>query len=279
MVVLPIPENIYNQTSVFFVFTTTAGPANLDFKATDKTVAQNAIGPFLTPQKRPVIDLSLYRNLNGAPVIFDRLTLFLDGNTVLDINNAIKLDNFEEHLSRDLNGTLLSFENRAMPANNEGVQLDLKNMASSNYDLETYINHLHTGLEVYLHDSFLNSDTLLVPGSNSVALTFDLNDPLGINASRFELIFLNNTLNTEQMEKFTFKMYPNPTSNGQVILTGDFIQDHVSILFFNTLGKIVLKANVTSNEAAIDVQSIEAGMYLVKVISGNTTTTKKLVIN
>jgi hypothetical protein len=61
MVVLPIPEKINNQAKRFFVFTTAAGPAILDFNATDKTVAQNAIGTFSTPQNIPVIDLSLYR--------------------------------------------------------------------------------------------------------------------------------------------------------------------------------------------------------------------------
>jgi len=263
----------------FFVSTTAAGPASLDFKATDKAVGENALGPFSTSQNRPVIDLSLYRNLNGAPVIFDRLTLFLDGDTVLDINDAIKLENIEVNLSRELNGSFLSFENRAMPVNNESIPLDLKNISSSNYDLEIHINNLHTGLETYLHDSFLNSDTLLLQGHNSVGLTFDLNNPLSTDASRFELIFLNNALNTTQIEEFTFKMYPNPTSNGQVILKGDFAQGDASAIFFNAIGQIVLKVDVASNEAAIDVQSLSAGMYLVKVISENNTTTKKLVIN
>jgi hypothetical protein len=262
----------------FFVSTTAAGPASLDFKATDKALTQNAVGPFSTPQNRPVIDLSLYRNLNGAPVIFDRLTLFLDGDTVLDINDAIKLDNIEVNLSRELNGSFLSFENRAMPVNNESIPLDLKNISSSNYDLEIQINNLHTGLETYLHDSFLNSNTLLLQGHNSVGLTFDLNNPLSTDASRFELTFLNNALNTTQIEGFTFIMYPNPTSNEQVILKGDFAQGDASALFFNAIGQMVLKADVASNETAIDIKGLSAGMYLVKLNSKNNTTTKKLIV-
>jgi hypothetical protein len=263
----------------FFVSTIDPGPASLDFKSTDKTVAENALGPFSTPQNRPVIDLSLYRNLNGAPVIFDRLSLFLDGDTALDINDAIKLENFEVNLSRELNGTFLSFENRAMPINNESIPLDLKNISSSNYDLEIHVNNLHTGLEAYLHDSFLNSDTLLLSGYNSVGLTFDLNNPLSTDTSRFELIFLNNALHTTQIEEFTFQMYPNPTSNGKVIIKGDFTQGDAYAIFFNTIGQIVLKADIASSEAAINVQSLDAGIYLVKVISENNTRTKKLVIN
>jgi hypothetical protein len=262
----------------FFVSTTAAGPASLDFKATDKAMTQNAVGSFSTPQNRPVIDLSLYRNLNGAPVIFDRLTLFLDEDTVLDINDAIKLDNIEVNLSRELNGSFLSFENRAMPVNNESIPLDLKNISSSNYDLEIQINNLHTGLETYLHDSFLNSNTLLLQGHNSVGLTFDLNNPLSTDASRFELTFLNNALNTTQIEGFTFIMYPNPTSNGQVILKGDFAQGDASALFFNAIEQMVLKADVASNETAIDIKGLSAGMYLVKVNSKNNTTSKKLIV-
>jgi hypothetical protein len=272
------PKRFIQPGQSFFVSTIAAGAASLDVKATDKNVSENAAGSFSTPNNRPKIDLSLFRALNGSPVIFDRLQLFLDGDNELGLNDALKIENFEESLSRNLNGTLLSIENKTMPVHDEVVNLDLKNIASTDYTLTIDLNNLNLGLQAVLHDSFLNSDTVLDAGSNTVALNFDLSNASSIDASRFELRFVDTTLSVSNVNNFSFNMYPNPSSDGQVILRGNFEQGATQAVFYNTLGQQVLTSKVTSNEATINVQSLDSGIYLVKVISGSDTITKKLVI-
>lgn len=262
----------------FFVQTIAAGASSLDFNATDKVVAQNTVGLFSTPNNRPLIELSLYRDLNGTATNFDQLSIFLDGNNAVDLNDAAKIENFEESLSRDFNGILLSLENRAMPTHNEIIPLNFKNIAANAYTLSIDVNSLTTGLEAILHDNFLNTDTILTDGSNVVNLSFDLNNPLSIDAARFELKFVDSTLSTEIMNDFTFSIFPNPSINGQVTLTGDFSQENTTATFYNTLGQQVLKTAIYSNEATVNLQNLDAGIYLVNIISGDQSVTQKLVI-
>jgi hypothetical protein len=272
------PKRFIQPGQAFFVSTIAAGAASLDFKATDKDVSANAVGPFSANNNRPKIDMALFRDLNGSAVQFDRIQLFLDGDNAIGLDDAIKVQNFEESISRNLNGTLLSIENKAMPVNNEIINLDFKNIAATSYTLNIDLNAMTQGLDAVLHDNFDNTDTVLNAGMNAVPLTFDLNDAQSIDPSRFELRFVDTTLSIAQVDGFSFQMFPNPTTDHQVAIRGSFDGKATTATLFNTLGQQVMKSKVNTNESIIDLQGVDAGIYLVKVVSGNNQMTKKLVI-
>ncbi|MFD2433891.1 T9SS type A sorting domain-containing protein [Mesonia maritima] len=72
-----------------------------------------------------------------------------------------------------------------------------------------------------------------------------------------------------------FSLYPNPTSTGTVqIKTAKNTEAEVAI--FNILGQKVLAQKLTSN--AVNVSTLQSGVYLVKVIQDGKATTKKLII-
>jgi endonuclease I/chitodextrinase len=72
----------------------------------------------------------------------------------------------------------------------------------------------------------------------------------------------------------SFKMYPNPLKgNNLFIRTGQ----NSTIKIYNVLGKLILSDIVNSNKNKVDVSSLQKGIYLIKVTSGNSTTTKKLI--
>ncbi len=262
----------------FFVLTLAAGPASLDFNATDKAVTQNAVGPFSTPQNRPLINISLYKDLNGTTVIYDNAKVYLDGDNAVNSSDALKIENFEENLSINQGGTLLSIENRAMPVHNETMALEFTDITAAMYNLEINIDGLAANLDAYLHDNFLNADTLLATGNNAITLNFDLNDPASIDSSRFEIRFNNVTLSNTQTEKLQFNMFPNPTTQNLLTIEGDFAQSLTKAVFYNTLGQQVLTADLTKNTSTINVGSLIAGIYLVNVTSGENSVTQKLVI-
>ena len=72
-----------------------------------------------------------------------------------------------------------------------------------------------------------------------------------------------------------FAIYPNPTSTGSVSITSTN-SEAISVNVFDILGKQVLNANISNN--TLDVSSLNAGVYLVKLTQNNATVTKKLVI-
>uniref|UniRef100_UPI0026F04AFF T9SS type A sorting domain-containing protein n=1 Tax=Nonlabens dokdonensis TaxID=328515 RepID=UPI0026F04AFF len=105
-----------------------------------------------------------------------------------------------------------------------------------------------------------------------------LNNPASIDSSRFELIFNDVTLSTTQTVGLTFNMYPNPVSQNEIHISGDFAQETTTAVFYNTLGQEVFKTALTSNENQVQIGSLDAGVYLVQITSGTTSLTKKLVI-
>ncbi len=271
-------ERYIQPGQAFFVTTVAAGAASLDFKATDKNTNQNAVGLFSTPTIRPSLKFTLIKALNGVDTVYDRLTINLDGDNAVDINDAVKARNFEENLAVNSGGTLLSIENRAMPLHNEVIQLDFQNIAASTYMLNIEINAMTQGLDAVMHDNFDNTDTVLNAGMNAVPLTFDLNDAQSIDPSRFELRFVDTTLSIAQVDGFSFQLYPNPTVDQQVAIRGSFDGKATTATLFNTLGQQVLTSSIDADNATIDLQGLDAGIYLVKVVSGSEQMTKKLVI-
>jgi hypothetical protein len=74
-----------------------------------------------------------------------------------------------------------------------------------------------------------------------------------------------------------FATYPNPVSNG--ILTISSASDSLkNITIFNLLGKQVLSSSFSDIQSNVDVSSISAGIYILKVTEDGKTATKKLVI-
>jgi hypothetical protein len=272
------PKRFIQPGQAFFVVTASNGAASLDFKATDKVVSENAVGPFSTPTNRPSIDVKLMRDFNGATVQSDYLTLFLDGDNAINQFDAPKPINFDENMAIDKNGDLFMIENRAMPIHNEVINLNFTDIGSTSYTINIDLNDLTTGLSAVLHDNFSNTDAVLNAGMNAVPLTFDLNDAQSIDPSRFELRFVDTTLSVAQVDGFSFQMFPNPTTDHQVAIRGSFDGKTTTATLFNTLGQQVMKSDVNTNDAIIDLQGLDAGIYLVKVVSGNDQMTKKLVI-
>lgn len=72
-----------------------------------------------------------------------------------------------------------------------------------------------------------------------------------------------------------FKMYPNPVTNGFLTITSTRNQQK-NVRIYDVLGKEVMKTNMTSN--TLNVSNLVPGVYLLKVVEGEQSTTRKLVI-
>lgn len=71
------------------------------------------------------------------------------------------------------------------------------------------------------------------------------------------------------------KLYPNPVSNGTLFIE-TAANAEKTIAFYDVLGKNVLNASTTEN--AVNVSSLRAGIYVVKITEEGKTATRKLVI-
>jgi uncharacterized repeat protein (TIGR01451 family) len=109
---------------------------------------------------------------------------------------------------------------------------------------------------------------------NTADIFFDFNPPVTTNT-------VETTLGTyisgiAPVMSFDFALMPNPAST-QVSLRGEFDRNSVYELM-NQLGQVVLAGEVNSNNTTVNTQSLNAGIYLVRIKSGDKTGVQKLVI-
>ncbi|WP_019037663.1 T9SS type A sorting domain-containing protein [Psychroflexus tropicus] len=82
------------------------------------------------------------------------------------------------------------------------------------------------------------------------------------------------TLNTNIFDITSFKLFPNPVSNG-VIYIESSIEGEFEIDLYNMLGQRVLNTHTSKR---IDVSNLNAGVYLLKIKQGSSSLTKKVII-
>ncbi len=83
------------------------------------------------------------------------------------------------------------------------------------------------------------------------------------------------TLASQSFEISGLKVFPNPVSNGTLFIeTAANAEKTVTV--FDVLGKQVL--NITTTESAINVNSLNTGVYVVKITEEGKTASRKLVI-
>lgn len=92
------------------------------------------------------------------------------------------------------------------------------------------------------------------------------------NASAQEI---KQTLKTQDTSIEGLSFYPNPVSNGKIYITSKLGGDK-EITIFDVLGKKVLQTTINTKE--LNISSISAGVYIIKIREGEATTTRKLII-
>lgn len=83
-----------------------------------------------------------------------------------------------------------------------------------------------------------------------------------------------NQLSTDEVSINDFKVYPNPATD-YITISSQHNIDAVEI--YNTLGQSIFRKEQDVN--TINVQDIESGIYLLKIYSGKSSVSKKIVVN
>ncbi len=166
----------------------------LTFREVDKasSTTTTAFRPVSTPILRAVLhtvlnDSTQFIN-DGNIVLYDKG--FNDG---IDLDDAIKVNNFSENFSIRRQGVLLSVERKNMPFAYEydTVFYSLRNMRLRNYRLALSMAHIEVkpGTAVYMEDDFLKRK-MPIPLNDSTNYDFSVTTDSGSYAqNRFRLVF------------------------------------------------------------------------------------------
>ncbi|KOY52907.1 endonuclease [Polaribacter dokdonensis] len=84
----------------------------------------------------------------------------------------------------------------------------------------------------------------------------------------------SSVLSNETFSATDFKMYPNPNTNGTLYFK---TTTALSVRVFNVLGKVVASQEIDVDSNNLDISLLPKGVYLVKVNSGSSSITKKLI--
>ncbi|WP_179352534.1 endonuclease [Winogradskyella vidalii] len=120
--------------------------------------------------------------------------------------------------------------------------------------------------------------TVTIPNiniENSISVVINGNSDSGNRVAFDDLSYTCFTsLNTTEFNLETIKLHPNPVNNNLTVDLNSNIDTSIEI--YDILGKRVFK-NTISKTRTLNLQSLNTGIYIVKLIQGNATTTKKLV--
>ncbi|TPD65900.1 T9SS-dependent choice-of-anchor J family protein [Flavobacterium microcysteis] len=78
----------------------------------------------------------------------------------------------------------------------------------------------------------------------------------------------------------TFKVYPNPSADKKITIAGSNLQNDTSVIVYTLTGAKVYETVIESNstEKTLYLSDLSAGTYILKLQSGDYSTTKKLIL-
>ncbi|MCC6371244.1 MAG: T9SS type A sorting domain-containing protein [Bacteroidia bacterium] len=82
----------------------------------------------------------------------------------------------------------------------------------------------------------------------------------------------------QQNSHIELSLYPNPT-NGKITLALPLgqLENYTRYQVFNTIGELIINANITESETLIDLGTHSKGLYIVRIYSGKTFVNKRIV--
>ena len=93
-------------------------------------------------------------------------------------------------------------------------------------------------------------------------------------------VYFGNPLSIDDNNEFVFYVYPNPTKDGNFTVNLPYSSKKTQISLYNALGQLVYNSSTEKNgEYVIQLNNaVASGIYHLRIVQGNNTLTKKLII-
>ncbi|WP_298956083.1 reprolysin-like metallopeptidase [uncultured Nonlabens sp.] len=132
-------------------------------------------------------------------------------------------------------------------------------------------------------ESFSVFNGVAANGDWTLRVSDNVGDDIGtLNSWSLEVCVQNITpLSNESFELDNLSIYPNPSNGNLNILFDNASSNNVGVTVFDLSGRSVFKRSYeTSNSfnQNINLGAVSAGMYLVNIVDGNRTITKKIIV-
>ncbi|AGC77004.1 putative secreted protein (Por secretion system target) [Nonlabens dokdonensis] len=232
--------------------------------------------------KIKMFEASAYQS--GSATAIDAVAIYFDTahSNALDGLDALKFGNIDENLGRQhASGSRLSIERREMPLVTEVLPLHVNNYRNTNYTFEIDPVGL-VAMNAYLKDRLDGSLTQLSNNQSTVySFSVDANDPLSVDANRFEIVFQNITLGIGEgnLVSQAISIYPNPVLGSEFYIDFGTITGFKTVTIYNALGQIV-NTYSTEETSVYELKSdaLAPGMYVIEIEKDDQKFTEKLIV-
>ncbi|SHE57840.1 conserved repeat domain-containing protein/Por secretion system C-terminal sorting domain-containing protein [Psychroflexus salarius] len=267
----------------FFIKNTAAAPS-LTFKETyKKAVDQSLTNETFSIDQTSVITANLKRAHDNSFKLVDGIKIMLNqnfDNTVLN-NDAPKFWNSDESIAIEHNNNWLAVERRQIPEPNESIQLFIWDYKNTDYQLELKLGNLDQ-TQIKLKDHYTN-DIVELPTSQAFTYNFTANSsiPESVSNTRFELIFEQVSLNTNELTENNISVYPNPATDILHIDIPQIAGQEVTLELVDMAGRQISKETLTAQTNTIStkaVQNLSAGVYNVNIQFNDNSFNKKIIV-
>lgn len=135
-------------------------------------------------------------------------------------------------------------------------------------------------VHLFLIDKFLNVVTDIRSTSEyDFMITTDVNS---YGNNRFKIVFNNtNTSIPTGIKKQKIVLYPNPANEKLYLQSVDFSSTSIEYVIYDLMGREIMSGNSTTENSIslINIDMLEKGNYLIRVMNNNQTSTMKFVKN
>jgi surface protein len=257
-----------------FVENTAAGNASIVFSESDKAVEEAQVTVFDTYAdffiNSRLFSTSNYQNNDRES---DAISIrFNQSYTTIASSgeDSGKLPNPGENYAV-LNNGYRAIDNQNIPVDGHQIDLSIWNYQELDYTLTFSYENQPSNLKVYLHDTYLNTQTELT-GNDVYSFTADANLPGSVAPTRFHLSFENQTLSNTDFALSGISLYPNPVQ-GELNINLPSGTEISTVKVFNTLGQQVQRAT----RSQVDMSGLTSGVYFVEITTNKGQHTQKVI--
>ena len=198
----------------------------------------------------------------------DGLLMFFDATYInsVDATDATKLTNLDENMSVLIGTTKLSISNFQYPQYSTVYLLAIDQYRYSNYTMVAQLDN-YSGLTPYIHDVFMQTYTEINPTVN-YNFTVDASNSATSANNRFEIVYSNPNLSTDNFTTEAIALYPNPSTTNDFNLQLPAGMGDCMVTVYNSLGQLVAVETTEIGENTINCKvasTISTGIFQVVI--------------
>lgn len=118
---------------------------------------------------------------------------------------------------------------------------------------------------------------IAIPSGSGNFIGFRISANAAHVAAKLDNIKWQTTAGVEDFNKTAFSIYPNPTTDKNVTISHN-IDAKGTVSVYTLTGALVANSELSAGSQNLNLSSLSAGIYIVKIEAGNQTATQKLIV-